>query len=185
MLPEQTPLETVDEVHPTEDGDSGGSSRRRTIYSEDVIRDIKREVKLVWDREKRFKKLTQEKLALRLGLKQSAVSKLLNDDTGHPWTVDKIEKFASYCDVPISEIVKDEGLIGYFNGWEGPTLPPEKSRIEEAKSALKSFLDEYGRDLSEPKLFELAGKLAVRVEGTERSIENYNKEIMQLLISEL
>ncbi len=179
------PIEVSEDTPPSQDDASGGGGGSKNIYSDDVIQRIKREIKIVWDREKKFKHLTQEKLAKRLGLKQSAVSKLLNNETTHPWTVDKIEKFAKYCDVPVLEIVKDKDLLGYFNGWSGPTLPPERSRIEEAKSALKAFLDEHGRDLDERKLYDLAGKLAVRVEGTERSIDVYNNAIMQLMISEL
>ncbi|MEO1201006.1 MAG: helix-turn-helix transcriptional regulator [Pseudomonadota bacterium] len=165
--------------------DGGGPGGRSTLYSEDVIRKIKHQIKLIWEREKEFNKRTQDDLAKRLGVKQSAVSKLLNNESSHPWTVDKIETFAKFCDVPISEIVKDQALLGYFNGWTGDSIPPERARIEEAKAALKAFLDKHGRDLDEPKLYELAGKLAVRVEGTERSTDIYGREIMQLLISEV
>lgn len=185
MLPEEATAEVVVDSPQDQETADGGSSGVRTIYSPDVIRSIKREIKIIWDREKKFHKRTQEKLAMRLGINQSAVSKLLNDEAGHPWTVDKIEKFANYCEVPISEIVKDEALIGFFNGWDGPGIPPEENRIEEAKSALKTFLDDHGRDLDEPKLYDLAGKLAVRVERTDRSVQDYNREIMQLVISEL
>lgn len=185
-MQQQEPEVILQDAATTEtETDDGGTSGRSTLYSADVVRSIKHQIRIIWDREKEFNKKTQEDLAKRLGLKQSAVSKLLNNENGHPWTVDKIEKFAKYCDIPISEIVKDTSLLGYFNGWTGDSIPPERVRIEEAKSALKTFLDKHGRDLDEPKLYELAGKLAVRVEGTERSTDIYSREIMQLLISEV
>lgn len=168
-----------------EEKDGDGGPGLRTLYSPEVIAEIKQNISIIWDREKKYQKKTQEDLAKRLGISQSAVSKLLNNTDSHPWTVDKIEKFIDFCNADLTDIVKDKSLIGYFDNWRGDGVPLSEKRIEEAKTALKSFLGEHGRDLSETKLYELAGKLATRVSNSNRSTEEYAKQIMQLLISEL
>lgn len=170
----------------TETEMTGGEDRSADpgIYSRAVAARIKSNIKQEWERQKHLHGRTQEKLAAHLGISQGAVSKLLNHQLGHPWTVDKIELFANYCEVPLGELIGDSGLIGHFNGWTGETLPPGERLINEAKAALEKFVDEHGAVLDDAKLIRLAGRLAVRVEGTDRSPKSYNKEIMKLLISE-
>ncbi len=165
----------------------GGEDRsgEPSIYSRSVSARIKTNIRQEWERQKHIHGRTQEHLALHLGISQGAVSKLLNDQSGHPWTVDKIELFASFCEVPLAELIGDSSLIGHFNGWNGETVPPSTRLINEARSALERFVEEQDAVLDDAKLHRLAGRLAVRVEGTDRSPKSYNTEIMKLLIAEI
>lgn len=166
------------------DGDGDDRSGEKNIYSQLVSTRIKSNIKQEWERQKHLHGKTQEELAEHLGLSQGAVSKLLNDRLGHPWSVDKIELFAGFCDVPLAELIGDPDLIGHFNRWSGDSVPPSARLINEAKVALERFVEEYGASLDAAKLHKLAGRLAVRIEGSDRSPKSYNKEIMQLLLSE-
>ena len=67
-------------------------------------------IKQEWERQKRVHGRTQDDLATYLNISQSAVSKLLNDRAGHPWSVDKIELFADFCDVPLARLIGDADL---------------------------------------------------------------------------
>lgn len=166
------------------DGDGDDRSEDKNIYSRFVSARIKSNIKQEWERQKHLHGKTQEGLAEHLAISQGAVSKLLNDQSGHPWSVDKIELFASFCEVPLAELIGDTDLIGHFNRWSGDSVPPNARLINEAKAALERFIEEFGASLDDAKLHRLAGRLAVRVEGSDRSPKSYNKEIMRLLISE-
>ena len=87
--------------------------------------------------------------------------------------------------MPLAELLGDSSLIGHFNGWNGETVPPSTRLINEARSALERFVEEQDAVLDDAKLHRLAGRLAVRVEGTNRSPKSYNTEIMKLLIAEI
>ncbi|MBB4581560.1 transcriptional regulator with XRE-family HTH domain [Rhizobium aethiopicum] len=165
-------------------GGGDDQPREKNIYSRSVSARIKTNIKQEWERQKHLHGKTQEGLAEYLGISQGAVSKLLNDQSGHPWSVDKIELFAGFCEVPLAELIGDQDLIGHFNGWNGDTVPPNTRRIQEAKIALERFIEEQGASLDDAKLHRLAGRLAVRMEGTDRSPKSYNREILKLLISE-
>lgn len=162
----------------------GPQSGQLNIYSDGVSVRIKANIKQEWERQKHLHGKTQEELAIFLNISQGAVSKLLNDMSGHPWSVDKIELFANFCDAPIVELIGDSDLIGHFNGWQGDVAPPSARRILEAKVALEKFVEDHGEALDDAKLHKLAGRLAVRIENTDRSPKSYNMEIMKLLISE-
>ena len=184
MVIERKIFQQEDEAQVEMTGGGGVVRGEKNIYSQSVSARIKQNIKQEWERQKHLHGKTQEDLAIHLNISQGAVSKLLNDHSGHPWSVDKIELFASFCEVPISELIGDAELIGHFNGWSSSSAPPTARLINEAKAALERFIDEYGAELDDAKLHKLAGRLAVRVENTDRSPKSYNKEIMKLLISE-
>lgn len=185
MVSDRTSLLGNDET-PQSELKAGNSrlSAEKNIYAESIASRIKSNIRQEWERQKHLHGKTQEDLALFLKMSQGAVSKLLNNKTGHPWSVDKIELFAHFCDITVSELIEDPDLIGHFNGWLGDTPAPSFKRITEAKMALERFVEEHDETIDEPKLLKLAGRLAVRMEDTDRSPKSYNREILRLLISE-
>ena len=165
--------------------DGGGPNHSaKNIYSKEVSARIKSNIKREWELQKRHYARTQEHLAESLSISQSAVSKLLNDKDGHPWSVDKIELFANFCNVPIKRLIGDTELMGHFSGWKTDIVAPSGQRIGEAKYALANFIGQIGARLDDVKLHKLAGQLAVDVEETDRSTKSYNAAIIKLLISE-
>jgi transcriptional regulator with XRE-family HTH domain len=173
--------DSVEEIAP---GDGERGEHGPSLYSPEVVAGIKERVRNAWELRKELHGATQGDLAEILGISQGAVSKLLNLSNSHPWTPDKIEKFAEFCDRPIEELVAEPHLFGHFNGWKGDGIPPDRRRIDEARAALQKFVDNTGSEIDEVKLHRLAGKLAVRVDGTDRTTSVYNQEIMKLLIAE-
>lgn len=184
MTAEKQNSSQLEDMWPSMTGGGSVILGEKNIYSQSVARRIKSNIKQEWERQKHLHGKTQEELSLHLVISQGAVSKLLNDKVGHPWTVDKIELFAKFCDVSLTELIGDTELIGHFNGWSGDTAPPTAQRINEAKIAIERFTEEHGTPLDDAKLHRLAGRLAVRVENTDRSPKSYSTEIMKLLISE-
>lgn len=164
-----------------------GNDRRAdegSIHSQGISRRIKLNIKQEWERQKRFHGRTQEELAAYLNISQGAVSKLLNNRTGHPWDVDKIELFARFCDVAIADLVGDAELAGAVAGRRAEVGFATVRQIGQAKAALRRFIEDHGAALDDATLQRLAGRLAARVEHTDRSDQTYNREIMKLLISE-
>lgn len=181
-IEEATPEGNGDGVLRLGDGQSGTGGP--SIYSPEVAAGIKERIRNAWELRKDLHGVTQIDLAEALGVSQGAVSKLLNQNGSHPWTPDKIEKFSEFCDRPIEELVEQPHLFGHFNGWSGDDIPPDRRRIDEARIALQKFVSDTGSEIDDVKLHRLAGKLAVRVEGTDRTPKVYSREIMKLLIAE-
>jgi len=175
-------VEECDDLQP---GEGGSDDYEPSLYSPEVVSGIKERIRNAWELRKEYHGATQEDLSEVLGVSQGAVSKLLNLSNSHPWTPDKIEKFAEFCDRPIEELVVEQHLFGHFNGWNGDSIPPDRRRIEEAGAALTKFVSDTGSGIDEVKLHRLAGKLAVRVEGTDRTPDVYVQEIVKLLIAEV
>jgi transcriptional regulator with XRE-family HTH domain len=166
---------------------TGGSDRAvndKSIAWHGISQRTKLNIKQEWERQKRFHGRTQEDLAAYLNISQGAVSKLLNDQAGHPWSIDKIELFARFCDVPLAELIGDAELAGDVAGGRGAGAPPTVRQVNEARAALRRFVDDHGAALDEGSLHRLAGLLALRMASTDRSDPSYNREIMKLLIAE-
>jgi transcriptional regulator with XRE-family HTH domain len=166
---------------------TGGSDKTvndKTIAWHGISHRTKLNIKQEWERQKRFHGRTQEDLAAYLNISQGAVSKLLNDQAGHPWSIDKIELFARFCDVPLADLIGDAELVDDVDGRRGTDALPTARQVNQARAALRRFVEDHGAALDEASLHRLAGLLALRMGSTDRSDQSYNREIMKLLIAE-
>ena len=150
--------------------------RLKTIYRPDIAKQIKADVARVWERVKKNKNLTQANLARALGTTQSAVSKLLNDYDGHPWTEGYLRKFSEFCGVSPREFL-DEDLMGFITEWNSGDQPPDHDFVEECISALANYFSGRGLPARRERLATLAAKLASRLEGTHPDARTMDREI--------
>ena len=150
--------------------------RPKTIYRPDIAKQIKADVARVWERVKKNKNLTQANLARALGTTQSAVSKLLNDHDGHPWTEGYLRKFSEFCGVSPREFLDDD-LMGFITEWNNGDQPPDHDFVEECISALANYFSSRGLPARREKLATLAAKLASRLEGTHPDSPTMDREI--------
>ncbi len=155
-----------------------------TLYSPEGMKEVKREVKRSWDRVKKNKKnLNQSGLAIAIGISQGAVSKLLGDQDGHPWTERHLRSFSSYTNIPIREFVPEE-LMGFFNGWEENMPDLDKSFLSECSEAVKNFYSHRGKHIESGILSVLAGKLCAKLEGTKPSDIEMDEALLQVIIEQ-
>ncbi len=150
--------------------------RPKTIYRSDIVKQIKLDVGRVWIRVKKNKNLTQASLARALGTTQSAVSKLLNDYNGHPWTEAYLRKFSEFCGVSPREFLDDE-LMGFITEWNTDGKLPDHDFVEECISALANYFSSKGLPARRERLVTLAAKLAARLEGTHPDARTMDREI--------
>jgi transcriptional regulator with XRE-family HTH domain len=150
--------------------------RPKTIYRPDVIKHIKADVGRVWDRVRKNKNLTQANLARALGTTQSAVSKLLNDDNGHPWTETYLRKFSEFCGVSPREFL-DKELMGFITEWNNDGQLTDHDFVEECISALANYFSSKGLPARRERLASLAAKLAARLDGTHPDSDTMDREI--------
>lgn len=184
MDAEKTVFSTYDDARRKVTGGSDKAVNDKSIAWHGISQRTKLNIKQEWERQKRFHGRTQEDLAAYLNISQGAVSKLLNDQAGHPWSIDKIELFARFCDVPLAELIGDAELAGDVAGGSGAGASPTVRKVNEARAALRRFVDDHGAALDEGSLHRLAGLLALRMASTDRTDQSYNREIMKLLIAE-
>ncbi len=156
--------------------DGLAEERPRTIYRSDVVKQIKSDVVRVWDRVRKNKNLTQSNLANALGTTQSAVSKLLNDYDGHPWTEGYLRKFSEFCGVSPREFLDDE-LMGFITEWDNEGKFPDHDFVEECISALSNYFSSKGLPARRERLSVLAAKLAAKLEGTHPDTQRMDREI--------
>jgi transcriptional regulator with XRE-family HTH domain len=119
---------------------TGGSDKTvndKTIAWHGISHRTKLNIKQEWERQKRFHGRTQEDLAAYLNISQGAVSKLLNDQAGHPWSIDKIELFARFCDVPLADLIGDAELVDDVDGRRGTDALPTARQVNQARAALR------------------------------------------------
>lgn len=155
--------------------------RPKTIYRPDVAKQIKADVARVWERVKKNKNLTQANLARALGTTQSAVSKLLNDHDGHPWTEGYLKKFSEFCGVSPREFLDDD-LMGFITEWNSEGKLPDHDFVEECISALANYFSSKGLPARRERLATLAAKLAARLEGTHPDAGTMDREIESVIL---
>ncbi len=174
MMAEPRPESDVESVIKSDE-------RPKTIYRPDVAKQIKLDVARVWDRVKKNKNLTQANLARALGTTQSAVSKLLNDQDGHPWTESYLRKFSEFCGVSPRELLDDE-LMGFMTEWDNDGKFPDHDFVEECISALANYFSGKGLPARRERLASLAAKLAARLEGTHPDAKTMDREIESVIL---
>lgn len=163
--------------------DEADNTPAKTIYRPDVARKIKANVRRVWERVKKNKGLTQANLAKAVGTTQGAVSKLINNDDGHPWTETHLKRFSDFCGVSLKELLDDDGeLLGFFNSWDIASSEPDLDFVEECIGALSKYYASKGLPARRDKFTSLAAKLASRLEGTKPSAETMEKEVERVIL---
>ena len=125
--------------------------------------------------------LTQGNLAKALGTSQSAVSKLLNNENGHPWTEPYLRKFAEFCQISPQEFLDDKS-VDFIIEWSNDEQLLDQNFIEECVSALQNYVISKGVPAQRANLSELAAKLAARLEGTHPNSATMEREIERVIL---
>ena len=159
--------------------------RKKTPYSLSESEHIKKKVRSVWERASSSRHLRQSGLANALGLSQGAVSKLLNNDKGHPWTVIHIRQFVEYCQVSIREIIDDEDIIEkFFRHLDNDKDEMERRIANECYCALQAYYEDSGMSPKKEALDRLAAKLAIKFKDTNRTKSDMEKAIGRVILEE-
>lgn len=139
--------------------------RRQTIYQPEVAQQIKAEVIKVWKRVQENRGLTQVGLAEALGATQGAVSKLLNDTNGHPWTGTHLKKFSAFCGISPKSLLSpiNADLTGFVTGWDVDDAVDDRV-LEECLSGLTRYYEQRGLSAKREELISLAVSLAHRLQ---------------------
>lgn len=155
----------------------------KTIMRPDIALRIKENVKRVWKRVKGNKGLKQENLAKALDVHQSAISKLINDVNGHPWTETHLRRFAQFCQVSPKELLhNDQDLLDFFDGWSEEKSAFDQNLVEECIQGLTLYYSDKGIAANREKLTGLAARLATRLDGTSPDAETMNSEIEKVIL---
>ena len=153
----------------------------KTIYHPDVVVEIKSNVARVWERVRKNRNLTQASLAKALGTSQSAVSKLLKNQNGHPWTEPHLRKFAEYCQISPNEFLDGES-VNFVIEWSNDEQLLDQDFLDECVSALQNYVQSKGVSAHRAKLSDLAAKLADRLEGTHPNSATMEREIERIIL---
>jgi predicted transcriptional regulator len=147
-------------------------------------RAIKEHMRKLWQRVSENRGLQQSYLGKALGLSQSAVSKLLLDDVGHPWTPLHLKRTADFLQQksPL-DLVPDSlrsSMEPLFEGWTRPK-EIEAGFLAECLAAVEKHYKSKGMNVPARRLQTLAGKLAARLDGTDPSHDDMQKAIDTLV----
>jgi hypothetical protein len=131
---------------------------------------IKQKVRDVWAVQKqRDPSLTKTGLGEKLGLTSSAVSKLINNDDSHIWTVDALLIFCAYCNVPIDNIVGSKSeLHGFFNSFSSQPHQPKQAVLDESYKHARDFFNALGVEPSVDRMARIVYDVACLVEHDEK-----------------
>lgn len=138
---------------------------------------IKQEVRKIWERKKVFGKYTQAQVARALGISQSAFSKLLTDDSAHPWTLPKLQKFAEFIGSSLVELLPEE-LI--------PLPPDEESGTglrADIKWAMELHFLNRGYRVTKQQVERLSSRPIRRLQGTRPTKEQIEAAVEEGILS--
>ena len=145
-----------------------------------VQRAIKQQVRDVWERVRTNLVLNQAGLAAALQVSQSNVSRLLQNENGHPWTPARLKRVAQYLKVdPLTELIPGpyrHALGSFFEGYSAEKAP-DSAFLAECLSGIHRYFLEEGVNPPLSNLQTLAGKLYARLEGKQPTREDMQKEI--------
>ena len=74
---------------------------------------IKEKVRLVWGQQKARTNVKQVSVSRAIGVSQGMLSKLLNNDDGHPWTPSTLNLFAEFLGLKIWDMLPEGTLIPF------------------------------------------------------------------------
>ena len=161
--------------------DASMKAEPMTIYHPVVVAEIKSNVSRVWERVRKNRNLTQSNLAKALGTTQGAISKLLNNANGHPWTEPHLRKFAEFCQISPSEFLNEES-VNFVIEWSNDEQLLDQNFVEECVSALQNYVNSKGISAHRAKISGLAAKLAARLEGTHPNSATMEREIERIIL---
>ena len=158
-------------------------SPKKTYLTAAVQTRIKEQVRKTWERVSGSRSLTQTALAAALEVSTGGVSKLLNDENGHPWTPTYLKRAAGFMRVsPADELLADEDRAELRSLFEGFVIAePDGAFLEECTDAIKNHFSKRGIPIKTSRVYTLAGKLCEKLEGTSPSHEDMTREIDSLV----
>lgn len=144
---------------------------------------IKVQTRQTWERASASRGLNQADLARALKVSTSGISKLLNDDKGHPWTPLHLKAIAGFLKLPPADFLGQEDRVelqGLFEGFQMPS--PDEGFQEECSEAIKLHFRSAGISPTAARLSVLAGKLSAKLEGKHLTREIMQAEIQALIM---
>jgi len=155
-----------------------------TPYRRDVTILIKAEIKRLWDRARQTRGLTQAQLAEALNTSQSAVSKLLKPDDTHPWTINYIQIFCSFCQVDLKKDLLDRlppGLAPFFDGLEISRPQVDDTFYGECASAVTKYFVDRGKLPVSTKMSDIARQVSTRTKR-HATLDEINRTIEDVIL---